>query len=151
MRLASWNMGLGASNLELGSRNLEFPRDFAVVIGIGLNVNQTTQDFQNAGLPHAGSLALFTSQPLDVPGIARLLIEHLDEDYDRMVQGDLGGLEACWKWHIGLLGKQVAVECPEGRHWGRLRELTLNELELEKDGVGTIRLIPEMIQHIESA
>lgn len=136
------------------SATLSPPNDlsvFAVVVGIGLNVNQTAQDFKSAGLPQAGSLALFASQPLDVPGIGRLLIEHLDEDYGRLVQGDLAGLEACWKWHIGLLGKQVAVDCPEGRHWGRLRDLTINELELEKDGIGTIRLVPETILHIESA
>lgn len=127
------------------------PSVFAVVLGIGLNVNQTAQDFESAGLPHAGSLALFTRQPLDVPGIARLLIEHLDEDYDRLIRGDFAGLEACWKWHIGLLGKQVAIECPEGRHWGRLRELTMDVIELELDSAKTLRLAPEAIRHIEPA
>jgi BirA family biotin operon repressor/biotin-[acetyl-CoA-carboxylase] ligase len=125
--------------------------DFFAVVGIGLNVNQTAKDFERAGLPQAGSLSLFTPQVLDCPTVTRLLVERLDEEYDRLVQGDLAGLEACWKWHLGLLGKQVAVDCPDGRHWGRLRELNLNEVHLERDGPGTTRLVPEMIQHIELA
>jgi len=135
------------ANLEFGSWNLEIP----TVVGIGLNVNQTAEDFERAGLPQAGSLSMFTPQVLDCPTVTRLLVERLDEEYDRLVQGDLAGLEACWKWHLGLLGKQVAVDCPDGRHWGRLRELNLEFVELEKDGFGLTRLMPEVIQHIELA
>jgi BirA family biotin operon repressor/biotin-[acetyl-CoA-carboxylase] ligase len=126
-------------------------KDFAVVVGIGLNVNQSDEDFERAGLPEAGSLSRFTSRILDCFTLARLLIEQLDQEYDRMIQGDLVGLESCWKWHIGLLGKQVAVECPDGRHWGRLRELTFHEVVLENDGSSTVRFTPETIQHIEQA
>jgi len=137
------------SDLGFGISNLEFNGDLAVVVGIGLNVNQSAEDFEKAALPQAGSLSLFTPQVLDCPGVTRLLIEQLDEEYDRMTQGDLAGLESCWKWHIGLLGKQVSVDCPNGRHWGRLRELTFAEVALEKDGFSTTRFIPESIQHIE--
>jgi BirA family transcriptional regulator, biotin operon repressor / biotin---[acetyl-CoA-carboxylase] ligase len=126
-------------------------KNLAVVVGIGLNVNQSAEDFERAGLPQAGSLSLFTSRILDCFTLARLLIEQLDEEYDRMIQGDLMGLESCWKWHIGLLGKQVAIECADGRHWGRLRELSFHEVVLEKDGSSMVRFTPESIQHIEQA
>ena len=65
--------------------------DFAVVAGIGLNVNQTAKDFQ------------------------------------------------------------VAIECPDGRHWGRLRDLTLDGVELELTGGRSLRLPPESIRHLEPA
>jgi BirA family biotin operon repressor/biotin-[acetyl-CoA-carboxylase] ligase len=139
------------SSVAKQTSDFEFSQDFAVVVGIGLNVNQTTQEFEKAGLPQAGSLSLFTNQILDAPTVARLLVDCLDEEYDRLVRGDLAGLESCWKWHIGLLGKQVAVVFPEGKHWGRLRELTFDEVELEKDGLGSVKFVPEMIQHIEPA
>ncbi len=122
-----------------------------VVVGIGLNVNQSAADFESAGLPQAGSLSLFTPQVLDCPTVTRLLLEKLDEEYDRLVQGELAGLEACWKWHLGLLGKQVVIECADGRHWGRLRDLTLDKVHLEKDGLGTMQFVPEWIEHIEPA
>jgi BirA family biotin operon repressor/biotin-[acetyl-CoA-carboxylase] ligase len=125
--------------------------DWAVIPGIGLNVNQSAQDFALAGLPQAGSLALLTGKTFDCKTVARLLVEKLDEEYDRLVQGDLATLEACWKWHIGLLGKQVALECSEGTHWGRLRELALDGLELEM-GEGEIRRFPpETVRHIRPA
>jgi BirA family biotin operon repressor/biotin-[acetyl-CoA-carboxylase] ligase len=142
---------VASSDFGFRISDCEFSQDFAVIVGIGLNVNQTTQEFEKAGLPRAGSLALFTNQILDTPTVARLLVDCLDEEYDRLVRGDLRGLESCWKWHIGLLGKQVAVVCPEGKHWGRLRELTFDEVELEKDESGSVRFVPEMIQHIEPA
>jgi BirA family transcriptional regulator, biotin operon repressor / biotin---[acetyl-CoA-carboxylase] ligase len=125
--------------------------DWAVVAGIGLNVNQTAEDFAKAGLPQAGSLALLAGKTLDCMMLARLLVEKLDEEYDRLIQGDTSTLEACWKWHMGLLGKQVALECSEGIHWGRLRELTLDELELEMAAGEIRRFLPETVRHIRPA
>jgi BirA family biotin operon repressor/biotin-[acetyl-CoA-carboxylase] ligase len=136
-------------NANAGAEN--DPGNFAVVVGIGLNVNQTAQDFEKAELPQAGSLGLISKQVLDCPTMARLLVDCLDEQYDRLVQGDCVGLEAGWKRHLGLLGKQVALECIEGRHWGRLRDLTLENVEIEKEGIGTIGFIPETVHHIEPA
>jgi BirA family biotin operon repressor/biotin-[acetyl-CoA-carboxylase] ligase len=143
--------GRKVCGILIESKVLTAPQETAVVVGIGLNVNQTAADFESAGLPQVGSLSLFTSQVFDCPTVTRLLVEQLDLEYDRLVQGDLGALEACWKWHLGLLGKQVVVECADGRHWGRLREVTLEEVQLEKDGIGTIQLVPEWIEHIEPA
>jgi BirA family transcriptional regulator, biotin operon repressor / biotin---[acetyl-CoA-carboxylase] ligase len=125
--------------------------DFAVIAGIGLNVNQTDKEFQDAALPQAGSLALAAKRTFDCPTIARLLVDHLDEEYDLLAQNDFDPLVACWKWHIGLLGKQVTIEGPDGRHWGRLREMTLDSVELEQTGGRTLRFPPEAIRHLDPA
>ena len=130
--------------------NSKMPATEAVT-GIGLNVNQTAKDFQYASLPDAGSLALSTGRTFDAPTIARLLVEHLDEEYHRLAQNDLDSLLTCWKWHIGLLGKQVAIETADGQHWGQLRELTLDGVELEQTGGRSLRLPPEAIRHLEPA
>src|SRR5438309_5368080 len=90
------------------------------VVGIGLNVNQSAASFVEADLPEAGSLALFAGGGLDRLEVARLLIAQLDEEYDRLCTGDRATLEACWKWHTGLLGRQVVVECHDATHRGRL-------------------------------
>jgi BirA family transcriptional regulator, biotin operon repressor / biotin---[acetyl-CoA-carboxylase] ligase len=125
--------------------------DLAVVVGIGLNVNQTAEDFRQADLPHAGSLALFTQRPLDCPTIARLLVDHLDEEYDLLARGDLNPLVTSWNAYIGLLGKLVAIESSDGRHWGRLRELTLDGLDLDQGRGQSLNLAPEAIRHLEPA
>ncbi len=118
------------------------------VVGIGLNVNQTKESLAEAGLPQAGSLAQFAGASLDRREVARLLIGQLDEEYERLCQGDLATLEACWKWRTGLLGKPVVVECQDVTYRGRLRELAWQGLELALADSETLRLQPEAVKHI---
>jgi BirA family biotin operon repressor/biotin-[acetyl-CoA-carboxylase] ligase len=120
----------------------------ATVVGIGLNVNQTAEMFAAAGLPEAGSLAMFATNGLDSRGLARLLLHQLDEEYSRLCRGDLATLEACWKWRTGLLGKPVLVECVEAAHRGRLRELGWDGLHLERPGQEMLLLRPESVREI---
>jgi biotin-(acetyl-CoA carboxylase) ligase len=127
------------------------------VAGIGLNVNQSAQAFAEAGLPDAGSLAQFVGQDgrtgrvsdrwLDVDDVARLLIHQLDEEYDRLCSGDLGTLESCWKWHSGLLGKDVEVECHDANHRGRLLDMSWDGIVIESGGA-VRSLYPESVKHI---
>lgn len=117
------------------------------VAGIGLNVNQCADDFARAELPDAGSLALFTGRPFDRDEVTRQLIRQLDEEYDRLCDDDRATLEACWKWRLGLLGKQVAAECADTTHHGRLMELGFDGVELET-AAGPVLLPPETVQHL---
>jgi BirA family biotin operon repressor/biotin-[acetyl-CoA-carboxylase] ligase len=121
------------------------------VAGIGLNVNQSAEFLARAGLPLAGSLASVVGNPFDVPEVARLLIGQLDQEYDRLCRGDLSTLEGCWKGLIGLLGKQVAVECLDGIRMGVLRDLTFEGLEFQTADGGIVRVPPEMVRHLEPA
>jgi BirA family transcriptional regulator, biotin operon repressor / biotin---[acetyl-CoA-carboxylase] ligase len=118
------------------------------VAGIGLNVHQEAESFARAGLPQAGSLALFSDRPLDRYEIVRRLIAELDESYGALCRGDFVTLEACWKWRLGLLGKRVAAECPEAVHRGRLREVAFDGLELEQGAGQALRLAPESVRHL---
>jgi BirA family biotin operon repressor/biotin-[acetyl-CoA-carboxylase] ligase len=117
------------------------------VAGIGLNLNQTADDFRQAQLPDAGSLFLFTERRLERDDAARQLVHQLDEEYDRLCLGDLATLESCWKWRLGLLGKNVAAECHESTHLGRLRDLGWDAVELET-GDGLLHLPPETVRHL---
>jgi BirA family biotin operon repressor/biotin-[acetyl-CoA-carboxylase] ligase len=121
------------------------------VAGIGLNVNQSAEMFAQAGLTQAASLVMLTGEQLDCDDVARRLIGQLDEEYDRLCQGDLATLEACWKWRVGLLGKPVAAECPDGVFRGRLREMAFAGLELEQPDGRTLVLPPERVRHLEVA
>lgn len=118
------------------------------VAGIGLNVNQSGDSFTQAALPDAASLALFTGAALDRLQVLEVLIRKLDEEYDRLCAGDFATLEACWKWRSGLLGKQVLVECHDGHHTGRLREMSFAGLEIDVGEPAPLRLAPERVAHI---
>jgi BirA family biotin operon repressor/biotin-[acetyl-CoA-carboxylase] ligase len=119
-----------------------------VVAGVGLNLNQSEEDFRQMELPQAASLACFTGAKHDRDEVARLLLGQLDEEYNRLLQGDLATLEACWKWRIGLLGRKVQVECADGIHRGRLREIGWAGLELEQAREALLRIPPEWVRHL---
>src|SRR5262249_3903477 len=93
------------------------------------------------------SLALFTDRPLDVHEVARRLIMQLDEEYDRLSRGDLGSIESRWKWHAGLLGKAVTVECHDAEHEGRLMDMRFDAVILEQGG-DTRTTRPESVRHL---
>jgi BirA family biotin operon repressor/biotin-[acetyl-CoA-carboxylase] ligase len=120
------------------------------VVGIGLNVRQSAEMFAAAGLTEAGSLTLFTDTPPPTRDVACLLLHYLDAEYNRLCQGDLATLEACWKWHSGLLGKRVVVECHDAVHRGRLREQGFDGLELEGADGALLRFVPELVQHVQA-
>jgi BirA family biotin operon repressor/biotin-[acetyl-CoA-carboxylase] ligase len=121
----------------------------AVICGIGLNVNQTADDFAAAGLPQAGSLAAACGRPFDVMAVARTLIGTLDREYAALLSGGLPTLEACWKWRVGLLGRPVVAELTDGGHQGgRLLDLTFARVLLDV-GDGEVRTLPpEMVRHL---
>jgi BirA family biotin operon repressor/biotin-[acetyl-CoA-carboxylase] ligase len=121
-----------------------------VVAGIGLNLNQTAEDFARAELPLAGSLRMFVSITFDHRDVARQLLTQLDEEYQRLLRGDLATLEACWKWRVGLLGKRVRVEGLQEEVHGRLLEQGFDGLELQTEA-GALKILPELIRHIYAA
>lgn len=123
-------------------------RGTATVCGIGLNLTQPAEYFLEAGLPQAASLGMFTPATPSRDETARALLRQLDEDYVRLVQGDLGTLEACWKWRVGLLGKSVVVATTDGVYHGRLRDMTWEGIELRCGDGQVVHLRPEFIQQL---
>jgi BirA family biotin operon repressor/biotin-[acetyl-CoA-carboxylase] ligase len=117
-------------------------------VGIGLNVNQSAESFATAGLALGGSLRVLTGQVGNCDKVAKQLIDQLDEEYERLNQGDLGTLEACWKWRFGLLGKQVVFECVDARYEGRLLDIGFDGLCLERVEEGIVVFQPEMVKHL---
>jgi BirA family biotin operon repressor/biotin-[acetyl-CoA-carboxylase] ligase len=122
----------------------------SVVCGIGLNVNQSADAFELPGLEHGTSLAVAAGQRFDCQEIARELIRRLDEEYERLCAGDLATLEACWKWRLGLLGKQVEAECLDGVCQGRLIEVGWAGLEIETGPNQIRRVLPEAVRQLRS-
>jgi BirA family biotin operon repressor/biotin-[acetyl-CoA-carboxylase] ligase len=119
------------------------------VVGIGLNVNQTAEQFAAAGLPDATSLAAASGKTFDRDAVARLLLEHLDAGYDVLLRGDLGLLEAAWREQLDLIGDDVAIELADGkRQHGRLRVLSFAGLALEQAGGAILRFTPETVREV---
>jgi BirA family biotin operon repressor/biotin-[acetyl-CoA-carboxylase] ligase len=120
----------------------------AVVVGIGLNLNQTADDFAAAGLPDATSLGVVAGRPIDPKAAADVLIRKLDAEYDRLLGGERTAVEADWKWRTGLLGKPVVVELTDGGTVrGRMREMGFDGLVVEVGGMIRV-IVPETVAHV---
>jgi BirA family biotin operon repressor/biotin-[acetyl-CoA-carboxylase] ligase len=120
-----------------------------VVVGIGLNLNQTAEEFEAAGLPEATSLGVVAGNPIDPRAAAGVLIRRLDAEYDRLLSGERVAVEADWKWRTGLLGRQVTVELTDGTTVeGRMHEMGFDALEVEI-ATGFVRaIVPETVAHV---
>jgi BirA family biotin operon repressor/biotin-[acetyl-CoA-carboxylase] ligase len=122
-----------------------------VVVGIGLNLNQTADEFAAAGLPGATSLAVVSGGPIDPRTAAGVLIRRLDAEYDRLLSGERVAVEADWKWRTGLLGRHVMVELTDGSTVeGRMHEMGFDALEVEI-ATGYVRaIVPETVAHVRA-
>ena len=121
------------------------------VVGVGLNLRQTSAHFAAAGLPGAGSLCQFTDAELDARSTAELLLHFMDERYTQLLTDDLTTLEACWKKHLNLVGREVHIECYDGPvHCGRLLKLAFDGIELKRPGMTSLVLPPETVRHLDA-
>lgn len=123
----------------------------ATVVGIGLNVNQSREDFEELNLPDATSLAAVKGSPVDLKTALASVLSKLDDEYDRLLRGEIVPLESDWKWRIGLLGRSVMIERMDGVFVsGRLVEMALDGIELFDDSGLPVVLSPESIRHIHA-
>jgi BirA family transcriptional regulator, biotin operon repressor / biotin---[acetyl-CoA-carboxylase] ligase len=123
----------------------------AAVVGIGLNVGQSSQSFEQAGLPLAASLTSVSGKFFTHEDVAAALIRQLDGDYQRFLDGGPATLEASWNLRLDLVGKSVLIEAVNAQHRGWVRELTLDRLDLETPNGEVVRLILEAIRHVHVA
>lgn len=122
------------------------------VAGVGLNLNQSSDDFAAAGLPDATSLALTAGTPIDPRVAAVAVIRRLDEEYARLLTGERVPLESDWKWRLGLLGRQVVAELADGSQLGgRLRDLSFEGVEIERSEYAVEVVRPEFVRQLRPA
>ncbi len=124
-------------------------RNTATIAGIGLNLNQSADEFDRAGLPDATSLSIASGHEHSWEDSARSLIRVLDEHYARLLAGDLRTLETIWSDRLGLVGQRVMLECIDGEiRTAQLRQCSWSGIIIERaDGV-RMTLRPETVRYL---
>ena len=85
-----------------------------LIIGIGLNVSQTPEDFSPEVSAMATSLAWELGHAVSRPHLTAAVVEELDRAYDALCRGDLSAyLDACRRDCVNI-GKRVQLLSPEG-------------------------------------
>jgi BirA family biotin operon repressor/biotin-[acetyl-CoA-carboxylase] ligase len=115
----------------------------AAIVGIGLNVRQSAEEFANAGLPDAGSLSMIANRAFDTDDVAKRLIRQLD-----LGIANLHTLEARWASRVGLVGRNVTLELLDREVHGELRAMNFSAISLKQPDGRMIDLRPETVRHI---
>ena len=80
-----------------------------MICGMGVNLTQTAEDFQRAGLPHGGSLGMFTYRPPDAKAVIAAVLNAFEPLYDIVERKGFPGIKEEFEGRCVTLGKQVRV------------------------------------------
>jgi len=125
----------------LSDAGLDRNDEIFVVVGIGLNVNQTTGDFPEELRSTATSIYIMTGREQDRIELFRLLIKNIDRYYTRLMAEGSDWIANTWLKRAGIAG--TMVEC---RNNGEIIQGKCNRifvdgaLELELQD-GSVRVI----------
>jgi BirA family biotin operon repressor/biotin-[acetyl-CoA-carboxylase] ligase len=110
-----------------------------VVVGVGVNINQSSADFPEALRNAATSLYIMTGHEQDRVRLFRSFIQHIDRYFERLIKEGDGWIPSIWLKRAGIAGTKV--ECCENARTirGRCHGISPDgALELEMPD-GTIR------------
>ena len=94
-----------------------------VIVGIGIDVNQTASEFPAEIQSTATSLKLATGKNISRTDLAITILRELDQDYSRIVRGKFSDVADEWASRCSTLGKQVKIIVGRRRIIGRAEAL----------------------------
>lgn len=112
-----------------------------LVLGIGLNVNQTKTDFPEELRQRCCSLQILTGQMWNRAAVAAALLKELDWDYQRMKEGRFARVAAEWQNRCATLGREVAVQYGKSTIHGRAEAIDGDGALLLRTGSGLVKRI----------
>ena len=81
-----------------------------LVVGIGIDVNQTYSEMPAHIRPLATSLKILLGKPIDRPQLAVDILHELNIVYKKILSGDFEDLAGDWSNYCTTLGKRVSIE-----------------------------------------
>lgn len=89
-----------------------------LVVGVGVNVNTELRQYPARVRDKITSLAAVLGEPVDRIGLAAAILQHLDEDWTRLVRGEFGNVLNDWRRMSSTLGALVRVSTVTGEFEG---------------------------------
>lgn len=108
------------------AKNLD-PASPAFVLGAGINVNQTPEDFPTSIRDRATSLSIELGRPVDRGALALESLQCLDLWYDRLLRGDIAQIDGELRAGAALLGCRVVLDLGNEVYRGRVCGVSLQE------------------------
>ncbi len=94
-----------------------------IVLGIGVNVNFSTEDFPPDLRTIATSLAIECNRPFQRAEIAESILRELDRDYGRIGRGEFEALADEWEANCTTIGRNVEISQGNRTVFGRAESL----------------------------
>ena len=116
----------------------------ALIIGIGLNVNQDLSDFGEEVQPIATSLKMESGRAVSRQEMVRSILFHLEQYTDLYVDQGFGILKVLWESYSSTIGNQVRARLPKETLEGIAEGIT-------EDGVLQLRTADGKLHSIYSA
>ena len=113
-----------------------------VVIGVGINVNNQTQDFEDEVRQIATSLKIEADKTISRAAMVERILFYFEKNYDTFVRKlDLSELQEAYQKYLINLNAEVKVLDPKGEYTGIARGINATgELLVEKED-GTIETV----------
>ncbi len=121
------------------SAELEHVR--SVVLGIGIDANQTASEFPADIRNIATSLKLATGKSVSRADLAEAVLHELDREYARILAGDFAAVAEEWAGYCTTLGKLATIDMGTRRVRGRAEALDENGALLLRTEHGRIERI----------
>lgn len=103
--------------------NVEMDQVNHVILGIGLDVNQSASDFPAEVRKIATSLKIESKSTVNRAALAAAILQELERDYARISEGGFVGLADEWESRCTTLGRNVSVMIGDRRVRGRAEAL----------------------------
>ena len=94
-----------------------------VILGVGIDVNQTPSDFPGELSKVAGSLRMATGNSVDRAVLATRVLRELDHDYARICSGQFQEVAEEWESSSNTLGRTVRIRIGDRQIDGRAESL----------------------------
>jgi BirA family biotin operon repressor/biotin-[acetyl-CoA-carboxylase] ligase len=115
----------------LTEMSLEMERVNFLVIGIGINVNQETEDFPEEIRHKAVALKNFATNGIDSSNnkirrseLIKSVLRNLEEVYGKLTLGKMNEIIGEWKRHSFTLGREVCINLKDMQYTGIARGIT---------------------------
>lgn len=119
----------------------ESDRVHVVLIGIGINVNQKTEDFPADLQQGATSLAMEAGKPIDRKACLIHVLEEWERLYELYLEKGFRPIKTLWETYSVSLGQRVIARTMEGQYEGRATGITDEGILLLEEANGNIRQI----------
>jgi BirA family transcriptional regulator, biotin operon repressor / biotin---[acetyl-CoA-carboxylase] ligase len=99
--------------------NAELDHIKYVIVGVGIDVNHSAEDFPPELRGSATSLKLESGKTLSRAELAVEVLRQLDSDYERLITGKFSEIAEEWEKHCITLGQTVVIRVGDRRIRGR--------------------------------